>query len=487
MSVKDGKQGNPEHIEAVPTSCPMDGMKHYQELEYSPEEETKLVRKIDLFLLPTIWLMYLLSYMDRTKYVHPPRTTPCRHQAYTMPKSIGNAKIAGMMDDLNLTSNEYSVALVVFFVSYVVFEVPSNMILSRTRPSIFLPALMFLWGAVTCCMAVIHNYHQLVALRFVVGIFEAGFAPGILLILSSWYKKNEQSKRFGIYISAAVLSGAFGGILAGAITKGLHDAHGIAGWRWLFIVEGAATCGWAIISSYLLLDFPDTTKKFSQRERQLAVHRLAEDNVTTRTSEDEQLGSRQAFLQSIRNWRTWLMVVGYMVIVGSSTLSYFYPTLVAGLGYTSHMAQYMVVPIYAVAFLFVGVSAYLLDQHPHHRGLAIAGWLSLSTATSIAVTITTNFTARYILLIFMASGLWSSNALALSYASSTFGRQPPRTRAVSLALVNALGNLAQIYGAYLFPAADAPRYVLGFGVISAMCGVGVAVYIGAHVVVRRWP
>lgn len=140
-----------------------------------------------------------------------------------------------MMDDLRLTSDEYSVSLIVFFVSYVVFEIPSNLILSRTRPSIFLPTIMFLWGGITCCMAAVHNYHQLVALRFVVGIFEAGFAPGILLILSSWYKKNEQSKRFGIYISAAVLSGAFGGILAGAITGGLDGAHGIAGWRWLFV------------------------------------------------------------------------------------------------------------------------------------------------------------------------------------------------------------------------------------------------------------
>jgi len=155
--------------------------------------------------------------------------------------NIGNAKIAGMQKDLKLTSNQYSVALVVFFVSYVVFEVPCNLILSKSRPSIFLPVIMTLWGAVTCCMAAIKSYHQLVALRFIVGILEAGFAPGILLILSSWYKKNEQSKRFALYISAAVLSGAFGGLIAGVITKHLNGVHGIAGWRWLFIVEGVAT------------------------------------------------------------------------------------------------------------------------------------------------------------------------------------------------------------------------------------------------------
>lgn len=102
---------------------------------------------------------------------------------------------------------------------------------------------MIIWGALVCCMAATRDYHHLVVLRIFVGVFEAGFAPGILLIISSWYKKEEQSKRFAIYISAAVLSGAFGGLLAGAITDGLEGAHGIRGWRWLFIVEGVATIG----------------------------------------------------------------------------------------------------------------------------------------------------------------------------------------------------------------------------------------------------
>lgn len=110
-----------------------------------------------------------------------------------------------------------------------------SLILSKSKPSVFLPIIMILWGTVTCCMAAVKSYKQLVALRFVVGILEAGFAPGVLLILSSWYKQEEQSKRFAVYISAAILSGAFGGLLAGAITKNLDGAHGIRGWRWLFV------------------------------------------------------------------------------------------------------------------------------------------------------------------------------------------------------------------------------------------------------------
>lgn len=181
------------------------------------------------------------------------------------------------------------------------------------------------------------------------------------------------------------------------------------------------------------------------------------------------------------------MVAGYMVIVGSSTLSYFYPTLVAGLGYTAHMAQYMVVPIYAVAFVAVALTGYFCDKYPTWRGLVIASWLTLAMICSIVVCVVYNFTARYILLVFMAAGLWASNGLALSYASSTFGSMPQEVRAVSLALVNALGNLAQIYGAYLFPSTDAPKYLLGFGVISGMCAFGISVYILAHFLVRKHP
>ncbi|RMX73846.1 hypothetical protein D0869_13195, partial [Hortaea werneckii] len=454
MSFDDGK---PANVELVEESTSED--------DERAREEKALVRKVDLMLLPVMWIMYLLSYMDRT--------------------NVGNAKVAGMTDDLGMDSGQYSIALVVFFITYVIFEVPSNLILSKTKPSIFLPTIMGLWGAATCCMAAVNTYGQLVALRAIVGILESGFAPGVLLILSSWYKKKEQSKRFAFYISAAVLSGAFGGIIAGAITGDLNGAHGIDGWRWLFIVEGAATVGWSIVSYFILPDFPANTKRLSPREREIAISRLESDNVQSRTHDTPRLTSIQALTRSVRNWRTWLFVAGYMVIVGSSTLSYFYPTLVEGLGYTSHMAQYMVVPIYGVAFVATGVTGYFSDKYPRQRGAIIAGWLTISLICSIIICAVYHYTARYVLLVFMAAGLWATNGLSLSYAASTFGFMEQETRAVSLALVNALGNLAQIYGAYLFPETDSPKYLLGFGVISGMCAFGIAVYILAHILLRH--
>ena len=173
------------------------------------------------------------------------------------------------------------------------------------------------------------------------------------------------------------------------------------------------------------------------------------------------------------------------VIVGSSTLSYFYPTLVNGLGYTSTVqAQYMTVPIYAVAFVCTAVTTYFADSIANHRGLVISAWLAFSLITSILVCVIYNFTARYALLVLMAAGLWASNAVSLSFASSTFGSMQPEVRAIAIALVNAMGNLAQIYGAYFFPSDDKPKYLMGFGVVSGMLGFGVVVYISMHVSLR---
>ncbi|TLD04879.1 uncharacterized protein PgNI_09209 [Pyricularia grisea] len=457
----EAKTSNMSHDEATPSSDQV----------YVPdtEDEKKLVRKIDMYLLPCIWIMYLLSYMDRT--------------------NIGNALIAGMDKDLDLDSSRYSIALVVFFVTYVVFEVPSNMVLSRTRPSLYLPGIMIIWGSITCGMAFTPSYRALIAFRVLMGMFEAGFAPGVLLLLSSWYKKEEQSKRFAVYISAAILSGAFGGLLAGSITSGLDGVHGIRGWRWLFLVEGSATIGFAVIALWILPDFPATTsaRKFSQAEKTLAVLRLQNDNQQIRNDNGPRMGHFEALKQSVKSWRTWLFVVGYMAIVGSSTLSYFYPTLNTGLGYDANTSQYMTIPIFAVAFVATAATGLLADRNPEWRGLILGGWMSVSMLCSIVVCVVYNFKARYAMLVVMASGLWASNGLALSYASVSFVAMPDEVRGISLALVNAMGNLAQIYGAYLFPSSDKPNYIMGFSVISVMCFTGVVAYTSLFLLMRRYP
>lgn len=172
-------------------------------------------------------------------------------------------------------------------------------------------------------------------------------------------------------------------------------------------------------------------------------------------------------------------------VVGSSTLSYFYPTLVKGLGYEQTAAQYMTIPIFGVAFVSTAITGYFADRHNKYRGLILTGWMAVAMLCSIIICAVYNFKARYALLVIMASGLWASNGLSLSYASVSFADMPNETKAISLAFVNAMGNLAQIYGAYLFPSDDSPKYLMGFGVISGLCFTGVVSYCSLHYIFRR--
>lgn len=143
---------------------------------------------------------------------------------------------------------------------------------------------MVLWGMLTSCMAAVKTYKQLIAIRTILGCLEAGFAPAVILLFSSWYKEEEQSKRFAVYISAAVFSGAFGGLLAGGIIDSLDGSYGIRGWRWLFIIEGVTSITWALISFFLLLDFPATSSALSDEEKLLAELRLKSHRGNDRTS-----------------------------------------------------------------------------------------------------------------------------------------------------------------------------------------------------------
>ena len=164
-------------------------------------------------------------------------------------------------------------------------------------------------------------------------------------MLSMWYRRNEQSKRFMIFWTAGILSGAFAGILAGAIASSLDGRYGIAGWRWLFLVEGVVTVGLAFVAPFFLLDFPTTCKKFSEAERRLAIRRLQADGIlSTRNAENEHMGHLRALKISFLTPRIWTIFLAYVSVVGSYAIQYFYPTLVEGLGYSSVDAQFMTVP-----------------------------------------------------------------------------------------------------------------------------------------------
>ncbi|EGU88786.1 hypothetical protein FOXB_00708 [Fusarium oxysporum f. sp. conglutinans Fo5176] len=193
-----------------------------------PEERKKaVIRKVDWRLIPMLVLLYLIAYLDKT--------------------NIGNAKIEGMTDDLQLKGIEYNIVTAIFFIPFVLCEVPSNMILHKfKRPSWYMGGIVFCWGVIMTLTALVQNYAGLLVIRFLLGIFEAGFLPGAILIISNWYLPNETQTRIAILYTSAATGGAFSGLLAFAIAK-MDGMAGMEGWRWIFLIEGLFTVVVAIM------------------------------------------------------------------------------------------------------------------------------------------------------------------------------------------------------------------------------------------------
>jgi len=143
--------------------------------------------------------------------------------------------LEGLAKDLNITGNQYLFTLTIYFIAYVIFEIPCNIILKRTTPRFWLPTLMLAWGTVTTLMALSKNLGGFLTARFFLGVTESGLFPGVVFYLSMWYKRTETHYRVALFFSAASLAGAFGGILAYGIGF-MRGTAGLNGWSWIFII-----------------------------------------------------------------------------------------------------------------------------------------------------------------------------------------------------------------------------------------------------------
>ncbi|KAL6247440.1 hypothetical protein RBB50_005786 [Rhinocladiella similis] len=423
-------------------------------VEGTPEEK-KLVRKIDMHLIPILWAMYVFNYLDRT--------------------NIGNAKVGGMEEDLKLSSSDYSLVLSIFFVAYLLFEPPAVMVLARTKPSLFLPSIMIAWGAISVAVKGIHSLGGLIAFRIALGFLEAGFFPGVMLVLSCWYKPSELSKRIALFYTGTILAGAFGGLLAGGIIDGMDGVGGVRGWKWLFIIEGLGTVVCGFVAYLLLPDYPTNTKWLSEEERKLATTRLI-----IREDLDKKMPYKKAILLSIKDGKLWLFMLSLNTILASGTVSYFFPTLMGALGYKGRMVQFMTVPIYAVTLvinLIMGYSADYTGKKAYH----VVGCSILALVSFIICAASKNFSVRYAFICFGFAGVQCCVPLLISWEVTMFpGRE---RRAVSVPVINGFGNLASVYGSFIWPSHDAPRYIMGFAIMTTFMFIAGAT---ALVIKRIW-
>ncbi|KAI0974250.1 major facilitator superfamily domain-containing protein [Xylaria arbuscula] len=412
---------------------------------------------MDIRLIPVLALLYLLSFLDRG--------------------NIGNAKIEGLQEDLHLTDDQYNLCLTVFFFAYAAFEVPSNLLLKRLRPSRWLPTIMVAWGTILTLMGIVQNFKGLISTRLFLGVAEAGLYPGCAYYLTMWYCRREIQLRQAMFFSAASIAGAFSGLLAYAIAK-LDGVGGLEGWRWIFILEGIATVVIALAAFFLLYDFPETATFLTEEERAFVIFRLKYQGHSEDTEEgcaSVQVSQAEEFewkyvWAAFKDWQIWVNIFVYWGIVCPLYgISLFLPTIIKNLGYVSSTAQLLTVPIYVVAAILAVVVAYFSDRVGKRSPfiitclcVIIVGYiLCISTSTPGVVYAGVFIIAAGIYPGFAGNITWLSNNIAGSYK-----------RSAGMAIQIGAGNLGGAFASNFYRQRDSPRYILGHALELAFASVG---------------
>lgn len=193
------------------------------------------MRKVDLWLIPWLCLLYLLSFLDRTNIGQFREMEKRKRKKKTQNETnnfTGNARAAGMEEDLDMAGHDYNNTLTIFFISYALAEPVTNVLLKRFTPRVFFTTIILIWGLVSTLMGLVHNYEGLLAARWFLGLAEAGLFPGVNYYLSCWYKRSELGLRAATFFSAAALAGSFGGLLAAAIAQ-MDGVGDMDGWQWM--------------------------------------------------------------------------------------------------------------------------------------------------------------------------------------------------------------------------------------------------------------
>ncbi|WWC85869.1 uncharacterized protein L201_000736 [Kwoniella dendrophila CBS 6074] len=205
-------------------------------IEKKTKRERLFVAKLDAILLVFVCLSQVIKYLDQ--------------------QNISAAYVSGMKEELSLYGNEYNYFTTYFNVGYALFVIPSQIVITRVRPSLWLPTLEMIWGALTIVMYKVHSAKQVYALRAIIGAFEASCYPGAVMLLMSWYTPRELALRIGFYHSCQTVGNMLAGALQAAIYKNMDGLHGISGWRWMLIIDGIMTIIVALGGFFLIPDFP---------------------------------------------------------------------------------------------------------------------------------------------------------------------------------------------------------------------------------------
>lgn len=378
---------------------------------------------------------------------------------------LGNARLAGFEKDLGLTGYDYNTILSVFYISYVLFEIPLNMLCKWIGPGWFLPGTTLGFGLVTVGFAFVHDLSSACGVRFLLGIFEAAALPGTAYYMSRWYRRSELAFRLALYVVMAPLAGAFGGLLASAILR-LDSFGSTRTWQMIFAIEGVITVIVAMIALVTLTDRPETARWLSESEKQLAIARVKSERIGATAVLDRIDSTKvvRGIFNPVVLGTSWIFLLACITVQG---LAFFAPTIIRTIYPEATIVhqQLMTVPPYivgAVAIVSVNLVSWKTDKRNLYMGLSaipvVIGYVIFLA--------TTNAKARYAALFIITTGAFNSGALCNAQVAANVVGDTARSAAIGTNVM--FGNLGGLISTWAFLPFDGPNYPIGNGMNLAV-------------------
>lgn len=390
---------------------------------FSSEVDTTIrksaYRKIAFRLMPFLMLCYFCAYLDRV--------------------NVGFAKLQ-MMSDLHFSEAVYGLGAGIFFIGYFLCELPSNIVLHKVGARRWIARIMITWGILSGCFAFVQTEWQFYTLRFLLGVAEAGLAPGLLLYLTYWFPSYRRARMTVLWFIAIPISGMIGGPLSGLIMDRMSGVHGWFGWQWMFVIEAIPTVLVGLLVLAVLKDSVQDANWLTQDEKNLVKQELAQDN--------QHKEGHASVKEFIADKRLWLLAgIYFCVVMGQYAITFWLPTLIRNSGISDnwHIGLLTSLPYMCaiVVMILAGRSGDHFQERRWHLIIPMcAGALALTFATLFA----SNLTLSLICLCIAASGVLTASSLFWMLPTNFLGGV---SAAAGIAAVNSFANLAGFCSPYL--------------------------------------